>query len=170
MIKADTTTYITVGKIGSTYGVRGWLRVQTYTEFNESILEYSPWYLNKGNVWTPVVIEQGKRHGKEIIVKLADVNTPEEARLLTGKLVAIPRSDLPPLKENEYYWSDLVGLTVINKAGTILGKVIYLMETGSNDVMVVKGEKEVAIPYLPDRVVLNVDLQKQEILVDWELI
>lgn len=164
-------TYITVGKVGSTYGVRGWLKVQSYTELGTSLLEHKPWYLGNGNnEWSIMAIEEGRVHGKDIIVKLAGVDTPEAARLFTGKLIAITRSQLPKLNPNEFYWSDLVGLTVINKAGTVYGKVAYLIETGSNDVLVVKGDKEHAIPYLYGSVVLNVDLEKQQILVDWELL
>lgn len=115
-------------------------------------------------------IEDARAHGNTIIVKLADLNTPEAARLLTGIEIAIKRTQLPTLEKNEYYWSDLIGLTVINKNGEVLGKVIYLIATGSNDVLIVKGENEHAIPYFFGEVVLSVDLAKQEIQVDWELL
>jgi 16S rRNA processing protein RimM len=168
--KADAT-YITVGKVGSTYGVRGWLKVQSYMEPRASILDQRPWYMQyEKDTWKVIEVEQGKPHGSDIIVKFAGINTPEEARLLTGKMIAITRSQLPPLNKNEYYWSDLIGLTVINKHGEIYGKVIDMMATGSNDVLIVKGNKEHAIPYLLGSVILNIDLEKQEILVDWELI
>lgn len=169
MHKKDTTL-ITIGKIGSTYGIKGWLKVQSYTELGASILDYSPWYIPKDHNWTIIEIESGRPHNNGIIVKLHGVNTPEEARLFTGKEIAITRAQLPPLKENEYYWADLQGLTVINQHGDQLGKVSYLIETGANDVLVVKGEKEHAIPYLPGKVILKVDLEKQEIHVDWEII
>jgi len=109
-------------------------------------------------------------HGKGIIVKFNGIHTPEEARQLTGKLIEIERSHLPTLPKNEFYWSDLEGLTVINKNGDILGKVIYLIETGSNDVLVVKGKREFAIPYLLGSVVTSVDLEKQEIHVSWDIL
>jgi len=160
-----------VGKIGTTYGVRGWLKIHSYTEFGASILDYTPWYLsNEQDEWDAVEVEDGRMHGNGLIAKLAHVDTPEAARLLTGKKIAASRSQLPQLKKNEYYWSDLEGLTVIDQHGTVLGKVIHLMETGSNDVLIVKGDKEHAIPYLPGSVVLNIDLEKQEIHVNWELI
>jgi 16S rRNA processing protein RimM len=162
--------YITIGKIGATYGIHGWLKIHAYTEFGASILEYKPWYVRHDGKWEIVEIEDGRPHGNGIVVKLTGINTPEDARLLTGAMIAITRSQLPPLIENEYYWSDLIGLTVINKNGEILGKVTYLMTTGSNDVLVVKGTKEHAIPYLFGKVVTGVDLVKQEIRVDWELI
>lgn len=170
-MKKSATAYVTAGKIGSTYGIQGWLKIHTYTEFGASLFEYKPWYLSSGNdEWNAIEVEDGRIHGNGIIAKLAGINTPEDARLLTGKMIAITRSQLPKLKKEEYYWSDLVGLTVLNKNGEILGKVIYLMETGSNDVLMIKGDKEHAIPYLPGDIITNINLVKQEMHVDWELI
>ena len=168
-MKKDTA-YIVVGKVGSTYGIRGWLRIHTYTEFEANILNYTPWYLSFGDEWKIYDVEEGRIHGNGIIAKFAGINSPEQGKLLSGATIAVERTTLPILKENEYYWSDLIGLSVINKQGKTLGKVIYLMETGSNDVLVVKGDKEFAIPYLFGNVVLKVDLVKKEILVDWELL
>lgn len=161
--------YIVVGKIGSSFGVNGWVKVHTYTEFDANILEYSPWYLNTPEQpEEPIIIEDGRTHGNGIIVKFSGIDTPEAVRLLTGKLIHIKRSQLPNLDAEEYYWSDLEGLTVINQDGTTLGKVSYLIETGANDVLVVKGQTEIAIPYLPGSVILRVDLEKREIHVNWE--
>jgi 16S rRNA processing protein RimM len=161
--------YIVIGKIGATYGIKGWLKIHTYTESGASILDYSPWYLPQSkDSWLEVTIEDGKPHGKTIIAKIKGFDNPEDARKLTSKEIYIKRSQLPELKKDEYYWSDLEGLSVFTKDGLNLGKVIYLIETGANDVLVVKGEREHAIPYLPGKVVLNIDLEKQEILVDWE--
>lgn len=163
--------FIVIGKVGSPYGVRGWFKVQTFTEFGASILQYTPLYMRQNNdEWRIITLEEGRPHGKGFIAKIPGINTPEEARLLTGNTLAITRAQLPTLKENEYYWSDLAGLTVINKNGEVYGKVIYLMETGSNDVLVVKGKQEFAIPYLMGSTILKIDLEKQEILVDWELL
>ena len=170
MSNADSI-YITVGKIGSTYGIHGWLKIATYTEFGASILDYAPWYLSRdNNYWQQIALEEGRGHGNGIIVKLKGIDTPEAARLLTGSIIAITRDQLPLLSKDQFYWSDLIGLTVINKDGAIYGTVAYLIETGSNDVLVVKGDKEHAIPFLYGTVVLNIDLEKKEIHVDWELI
>lgn len=168
-MKNAATAYIIIGKIGSTYGVQGWLKILSYTEFGANILEYSPWYLsNDRDGWEPITVEEGRMHGKGVIAKLAGIETPEEGRLYNGKLIAIKRNQLPQLKQEEYYWSDLEGLTVINQRGEILGTVSYLIETGSNDVLVVKGEKEHAIPFLQGDVILKIDLEKREIHVNWE--
>lgn len=169
----DNSKYIVVGKIGATYGIAGWLKIHTYTEFGANILNYSPWYLSSDSdqqSYREIIIEAGKPHGNSFIAKFTGVDTPEAARLYTGKTISIKRSQLPDLNQGEYYWSDLVGLTVINIRGEVLGKVSYLIETGANDVLVIKGDKEHAIPYLPGSVVVKVDLAKQEIIVDWELI
>jgi 16S rRNA processing protein RimM len=169
MTKADSE-YLTVGKIGATFGVRGWLKVYSYTEFQANIVDYQPWYLSaSGSEWTAVTLEDSRLHGDGLIIKLQHVNSPEEARLYTGQFIAIQRSQLPKLHPNEYYWSELEGLTVINQAGEVLGTVSYLIETGSNDVLVIKNDKEYAIPYLPGSVILKVDLEKKEIHVNWEL-
>lgn len=169
-MKQTNTDFIIVGKIGSTHGVHGWLKICSYGEQGTQILAYSPWYLSIGHLsWREVNVEDGRVQGNKLIAKLIDINSLEEARLLTGKSIAITRSQLPKLKENEYYWLDLIGLTVINKHGRTLGKVVYLMTTGSNDVLVIKNNKEHAIPFLFGDVILNVDLVKQQILVDWEL-
>jgi 16S rRNA processing protein RimM len=171
MIKADPD-YVIVGKIGSTYGIKGWLKIFSYTAIKADILEYHPWYLENDSSWKAIEIDEGRQHGKTVVAKFAGYNTPEHARLLTGKTIAIKRDALPKLAKHEYYWSDLEGLTVINQRNESLGTVVQLLETGANDVLVVKqdGQKEHAIPYLPGKVITEVDLVKGVIYVDWEII
>jgi 16S rRNA processing protein RimM len=165
-----TSEYIVLGKIGSTYGIKGWLKVFSFTENAANLFQYTSWYIEDGHHWKPITYTSGRPHGKGIIVKFSGVETPEEARKLTGKKIAIKRSALPALDKNEYYWRDLEGLTVINQEGVTLGTVIYLIETGTNDVLVVKGEKEFAIPYLLNNVIKYIDLEKRIISVDWEVL
>jgi 16S rRNA processing protein RimM len=163
------TEYVIVGKIGSPYGVKGWLKVTSFTESVPDILKFAPWYLKEKQGWQRIESEDGRQHGKGVVVKLTGIDTPEQARLYTGKSIGIERSQLPVLKKQEFYWSDLEGLTVINQHNEVLGKVIYIMETGSNDVLVVKGEKELAIPYLAG-VITNIDIAEKVIHVNWDLI
>lgn len=175
--------YVIVGKIGSTYGVHGWLKIRSYTEFGTDILNYSPWFLStntEAKDLVAVTVEEGRVHGKGIIVKLKEYHSKEHAQELNQRIIFIDHSQLPKLQHNEYYWSDLIGLTVINQAnGTVIGKVKQLIATGSNDVMIVEtmpntegppAPKQIAIPYLPERVVLGIDLNKGEIVVNWEII
>ena len=168
MTKQDAE-YVTIGKIGSTYGVHGWLKIHTYTEHAENILTYAPWYLSRdGKNWQEVQIEDGRQHHNGIIAKFSHYDAPEQARELTGLLISIKHTQLPKLESDEYYWSDLEGLTVIDQHGNNIGKVIYLMETGSNDVLIVKGEIEQALPFLKDRVITRVDLAAGIIYVNWD--
>jgi 16S rRNA processing protein RimM len=162
--------YVIVGKIGTTYGIKGWLKIHAFSSSVTNMLDYVPWYLEENKTWKAIKISEAKTHGKGIIAHIDGFDSPEKARLLTGKNIAVKRSQLAPLKKNEYYWADLEGLTVINQHGETLGKIIYLMETGSNDVLVIKGEKEHAIPFLLDEVIVSVDLDKKEMRVNWDLI
>ena len=170
MSKTDAE-YVVVGKIGSTYGIHGWLKIFSYTEVMTDILDYNPWYLENGDTWEPIQIKSGREHGKSLVAHLSGYDSPEKARLLTGKKIAIPRSQLPALPANTYYWRDLEGLMVIDQHDKELGEILYLLETGSNDVLVIKYQgKEHAIPYLPGKVVKEIDLVKQTMHIDWDLI
>lgn len=164
--------YITIGKLGSTYGIKGWLKVNSFTESVEDILRYQPWYLEEKDSWQPVKVLSGRMHGKGIVVHLAGLESPEQARLLTGKKIAIKRSQLPDLTGNDYYWDDLIGLAVVNNQGQTLGIVSYLLETGSNDVLVIKdsNNREHGIPYLINDVITRVDLVARVIEVNWDLV
>jgi 16S rRNA processing protein RimM len=169
MKTTTTDTHVIVGKVGAPYGVRGWVKIQSFTDPLENILHYEPWFFaEKDQSWKEAAIESRQVHGQALMAKFTGIDTPEEARLLTGKIIAIIRTQLPTLKNDEYYWSELQGLTVLNKDGIVLGTVTSLMETGANDVLIVKGEKEFAVPYLPGKYILAVDLVKREIHVDWE--
>lgn len=163
--------YIIIGKIGAPYGLQGWIKIHAFTEFSDTILDYQPWFLaREGQEWRETPIEKKQIQSNRVMVKFSGVNSPEAASLYTGQLIAILRSQLPALQKNEYYWSDLIGLTVINTKGEIYGKVIYLMATGANDVLVVKGKKEFAIPYLWNEVITKIDLEKEIIEVNWEIL
>ncbi|EKD55490.1 MAG: Ribosome maturation factor rimM [uncultured bacterium] len=166
----DHSEYVILGKIGPTYGIQGWLKVRSFTGIMADILEYNPWYIENELLFEPIHVESAREQGKCLLVKFDGYNNPEQARLLTGKNIAIKRSELPLLAKNEYYWADLIGLTVINQQGDLLGKVMYLMETGANDVLVIEHQgKEYAVPCLPD-VITEIDLTHRLVRIHWELI
>lgn len=159
---------LVIGRIGAPYGIHGWVKVISFTEPRENILNYRPWLLSINGAWQPIDWIQGKPHGAGIIAQLAGYNAPETVRQLVNADIGIERAQLPELPAGEYYWADLEGLTVVNAQDVTLGTVAYLFATGANDVIVVKGKKEVLIPYIP-QVVLAIDLEQQLMRVDWEI-
>jgi 16S rRNA processing protein RimM len=102
------------------------------------------------------------------VAKLATVNDRDEARVLVGADIAVDRCQLPALAKDEYYWNDLVGFDVVTQNGASLGRVTGLMETGANDVLVVSGDRERLVPFIRNRVVLEVDAEARRIEVDWD--
>ncbi len=166
---------IVVGKFGASYGIRGWLKVFSYTDDAESIFNYSPWFINQKGDWVECKVESWKRHNKGMVCKLEGLEIREEAHLLTNFEIAINPASLPELSEDEFYWRELFGMQVITTKGYNLGEVVDLLETGSNDVLVVKanlkdafGQKERLIPFLEEQVIIQVDREAQRIEVDWD--
>ena len=163
-----TTQPVVLGRISGLFGVKGWVKVYSYTEPREAVLNYSRWLLSGKSGWREAAVAEGQRHGKTVIARLDGYVDRDQAAALIGTEIGIPRDELPETEENQFYWSDLEGLRVVHRDGTELGKVAYLLETGANDVMVVKGEQERLIPFVMEQVVLGVDLASGEIEVDWE--
>ena len=158
---------ITLGAINGVYGVKGWVKVFSFTDPKENILDYKTWYVVKNNQQQICHVEDGKRHGKGVIVKLKGFDDREVAAKLLKSEVMVSREELPKLANGEYYWNDLQGLQVINLQQTALGHIDHMMETGANDVMVVKGEKQRLIPFVQGLYVKNIDLENKVLVVDW---
>ncbi|MHC9510039.1 ribosome maturation factor RimM [Kangiella sp. M94] len=159
-----------VGKLNGASGIKGWVKVFSYTDPKENILNYSPWYLKLDGQWQQVSIINGREQGKTVVAQLEGCNDRNTAESYRGVEIAIDESQLPQLDEGEYYWRDLIGLTVVNVAGDEMGTVEKMMETGANDVLVVKtaSKEELLIPYVPEYSVMKVDLKSKQITVDWE--
>jgi 16S rRNA processing protein RimM len=167
--------FIVLGKFGAVYGINGWLKLNSYTDIPEGIFDYTPWFVNFQGNWQPMQVSSWKRHSNGLIAKLDGIADRDLAQRYVNAEIAVQPDVLPPLAEGDYYWKDLMGLAVVNEAGYHLGEVTDLMETGSNDVLVVKanrtdafGKKERLLPYLADTVVKHVDLTERRILVDWD--
>ena len=163
-----TTQPVVLGRISGLFGVRGWVKVYSYTEPREAVLDYKRWLLSRKDGWQEATVAEGQRHGKTIIARIDGYVDRDQAAALIGTDIAVPRDELPETEKGEFYWSDLEGLTVVHRDGTELGKVAHLLETGANDVMVVRGEKERLVPFVMNKVVLGVDLDEGVIEVDWE--
>ena len=140
----------------------------SYTQPREAILDYDRCLLQNKGQWQALPVAEGKRHGKSVIVHFEGVDDPDQAAELVGCDIAIGRDELPQVAKGSYYWADLEGMQVVHRDGTDLGRVAYLMETGSNDVLVTEGERERLIPFVAEKVILDVDFAKGVISVDWE--
>ena len=168
MARTDTKPVI-VGRISGLFGVRGWVKIHSFTDPREAILDYRDWLVEAGGEWQSIAVAEGKPHGKTIIARLEGIDDRDIAAGYVQASIGIHRSQLPETADGEYYWSDLEGLTVRKEDGTVLGTVARLLETGANDVLVVReADREVLVPFIPGQVVKDVDLDKGLIDVDWE--
>lgn len=159
---------INVGRISGVFGVKGWVKVFSFTEARENILNYSPWLLKKDSEAKLVNVIDGKLQGKAVVAKLDGVNDRDQAAGLMGWDIFITPGQLPKVAKGEYYWSDLIGLNVETSLGVQLGTVDSLLETGANDVLIVKGERQRAIPFLQGQTIIDIDLNIGRIVVDWD--
>jgi len=150
------------------FGVKGWVKVFSYTDPREAILDYDGWLLGGNSEWRPVNVAEGQRHGKTVVVRIDGYDDRDQAATLIGSEIGVERNGLPPTEEGHYYWSDIEGLEVRRKDGSVLGKLSHLLETGAHDVMVIEGETERLVPFVKDEVVVDVDLAAGVIIVDWE--
>ncbi|MCW8828882.1 MAG: ribosome maturation factor RimM [Gammaproteobacteria bacterium] len=169
MRRNSSDDYIVVGRIAGLYGVRGWVKVYSHTQPRENILNYATWYLERGGSWQPFTLEAGRTQGKGVVAKLEGCSDRDAAAELMTSTVAIHREQLPGAAAGEYYWADLQGLRVRNLDGVELGEVSHLLETGANDVLVVKqGSEERLIPFVQGQFVTDIDLEQGEMTVDWD--
>lgn len=154
-----------LGRISGLYGVRGAVKVFSYTEERDGILAHPLWYL--GAEHRPVTVLSGGVQAGAVVAQLHGVEDREVARALIGQEIAVPAADLPCLPKGEYYWRDLIGMEVCNHHAQRLGQVKNLLETGANDVLVVQDEQgaEILIPWTTD---VRVDVDQRRMVVDWE--
>lgn len=160
--------FVELGHIASCFGVKGWVKLYSHTRPRIGIADYSQFYY--GDKKALLKFSTIKASGKYIIGHITDVNSRDAATPYIGQSLFVRRDDLPEL-DDEYYWQDLIGLTVINQCNQVLGTITEMMETGANDVMVIHDAdgRETLIPYAVSHFVLSVDLEQGEMRVDWEL-
>jgi 16S rRNA processing protein RimM len=171
----EANNTLVLGKLGAVYGIKGWLKIHSFTEDPEAIFDYSPWSLNLGGKLQTVSVTEWRRHNNGLIAKFDGVNDRDQAQAYVSAEVTVDSDSLPDLPEGEFYWKDLIGMSVVTNKGYDLGAVSDMMETGSNDVLVVKantkdafGKKERLIPFIEDQVIINVDVELKQIEVDWD--
>jgi 16S rRNA processing protein RimM len=163
----DTERRILLGRVLGAFGVRGELKLQSFTDPPSRLLKYQPWALVHRGAEREVSQARGRDTAKGVLLTLPGITDRDQADALAGAEVWVPRSRLPAPKPGEYYWVDLEGLRVVNREGVLLGTVSHLFETAANDVIVVGGERDRLIPFLDDYV-LSVDFDAGQVTVDWD--
>lgn len=166
---------VILGRLGAPYGIKGWLKIHSFTDDAEDIFALSPWCLGDQSSGKQLTVSKWRRHNSTLIVKFESIDDRTQAEALVGLEISVPPEQLPELPEDEFYWRDLIGMQVVTDQGYDLGVVTGLMETGSNDVLQVRsnakdafGKRERLIPFLYGQVIKNVDLAQKQIEVDWD--
>ncbi len=165
---------VVLAKVGKVHGIKGWLKLNSFTSPPANILNYAELHTEVDNATRLLHIDDSREQQKGLIVHFEGFDNPETAASLTGCEIWVPSTDLPALETGSFYWHELQGLQVANLQGQIFGSVQRLMETGANDVLVVAptaescDTRERLIPFLPERVIVEVSLQEQRITVDWD--
>ncbi|MGI9295913.1 MAG: ribosome maturation factor RimM [Pseudomonadales bacterium] len=171
----ESAEKLIVGRLGAPHGLKGWLHLQSFTEPAENITRYNNWFIQQDTGWRALEVIELQPHGKDMIVRLKGIDDRNQAERLVNVFVAVAAGMLPELTPDEYYWHQLQGLQVYTQAKPVLlGKVARMLETGANDVFVVKpcagsvDKRERLIPWLLDQVVKDVDLEANKLTVDWD--
>lgn len=158
----NNDAWVLVGKIGRVHGIKGFVKIHSFTEPSANIINYLPWYDESRNELNVV---ECKLLGTKVIALFDEKEKPE-----THTELWIERKQLPDLKDDEYYWTDLIGLAVYNLDDLYLGEIVDLFNTGANDIVVIKGKnkkQEILIPYIFKKYIININLAEKIMRVDW---
>ena len=158
---------VSMGKIVSAFGIHGWVKIKTSAD-PYNLQKYNALHVLINNQVRMLKIENFSAHGDVLHTKFIGVNDRDQALALKGAVVSVSRDDFPVLAADVYYWTDLIGLKVINQQQELIGTVDNLMDTGANSVLVIKGERQHLIPFVANYVI-DVDMQNKCIIVDWGL-
>ncbi|WP_233263080.1 ribosome maturation factor RimM [Cognatiluteimonas profundi] len=160
---------ILLGRVLGAFGVRGELKLESFTEPKSAIFHYQPWTLRDAQGRERTLAQaRGRETAKGLVATFPGIDDRDSAEALRGTEVYAPRSALPPPPPGEYYWVDLEGLRVVNLEGVDFGTVSHLFSTGSNDVLVARGDRERMIPFLEPDYVRSVDFEAGLVTVDWD--
>ena len=159
-----------MGRLLAPFGIKGWVRVKPFTAAPETLLAFKAWWLapDESKEWTRYRVVEAQVHGGAIIAAIEGIATREAAHALRGFVAGVPKSALPKAAPDEHYWSDLVGLNVVNREGRALGRVVGLLDTGAHPVLRVDGDgTERLIPMVP-AYVDAIETAAGRIVVDWQ--
>jgi 16S rRNA processing protein RimM len=164
---SGASTLIELGIVGAPFGVRGWVKLRSDMDPPERLLDQRQLHLQLGGAWKIYAVEAGGRSGGQLTVKLAGVGDRNAAQALRGAAVGVPRGELEPPADGEFYRADLIGCDVVNLAGLRLGTVAHFIEIPAHALMVVRGEREYWVPAVPQHL-RRVDLRSRRVVVDWD--
>lgn len=166
-MSGDSASLIELGVVASPFGVRGWVKLRSFTDPPDRLLQHRSLQVGRGDSWATHRIEASGRSGGALTVKLSGVNDRDQAQALRGAQVCVPRSELPQRDDKDFYRADLIGCDVVNLAGAMLGTVAHFVETPAQVLMVVRGDQEYWVPAVPQHL-RRVDLQARRVVVDWD--
>lgn len=168
--------YVALGTLGKPFGIKGLIKIHADTNDPESFVRYQSWFVQEQGVWRSIQLNHiHHQYDRLFLGQIKGITSPEDAKVYSGKAIAVKREELPPLPKNQYYWSDLVGMTVKNIHQVVLGTVDHLLESGKNVILVVKERdsnhlaiKTRLLPFALNNIIRDIDLKKNVMTVDWE--
>jgi 16S rRNA processing protein RimM len=165
----DNKNWVVVGRFGRPHGIKGLVTVHSFTEPRENILNYADWHACINHVWQPINVLHIETHHKALLAQVDGYPSREDVAALTHVDIAVQESELEVLEPGVFYWYQLIGMNVVNTKGEPFGIVTEVLATGSNDVLVVQGDKKHLIPYLLELYIKNIDSVKRIIIADWDM-
>ena len=157
---------VVMGRIIAPFGVKGWVKVQPFTAAAKNLLGYPRWWVARGAEWQEVEVAEARAQLEMVVARLAGCEDRDAAAGFRGAEIAVPRAALPQTQADEHYWVDLMGLAVVNSESQELGRIVGILQTGANDVLVVQGGRERLIPFIAE-VIREVDRAAGIVRVDW---
>lgn len=174
MTSSSSDALVAVGKVVGVHGIRGWLKVESFTEPRTNLFDYLPWTLQLRGQHLACSDVKGQQNGKGLLAKIAGCDDRDAALKWRGASIAVMRSQLPQLADDEFYWADLIGYQINTQDGVALGEIVQMHATGANDVMIVEERikdgknKQRWLPFLRGQVIKHIDRQKRFMTVDWD--
>ncbi len=166
---SDNERRILLGRIVGAFGIRGQIKIESWTEPRDAIFRYQPWILREASGSEREFSgARGKESGKHLVATFPDVTDRDVVEAMRGTEIFVLRSALPPPSPGEFYWIDLEGFRVLNVDGQDFGTVSHLFSTGANDVLMVRGDRERLVPFVEPDYVKSIDFEGGLIIVDWD--
>lgn len=167
-MKTVLDDWVIIGRFGRPHGVRGLIKVHSFTDPADTIVQYLPWHVLVHDHEKLIAVSDVTVREKHILVSIENISDRTKVAEFTNLDIVMPNTRLPALANDEYYWHELIGMQVTNREAEDFGQVGEIIATGSNDVLVVEGDRRRLIPYLPGQFIDKIDRSHRQIIVDWD--